>query len=65
LALHCVAAELSATGSSFDGSTPRHKKTFIMAKKFMTLLAGMAVIGGAATLFAQEGPSQQRPARGH
>src|SRR5207244_13624605 len=26
-----------------------------MAKKFMSLVAGMAVIGGAATLFAQEG----------
>src|SRR6058998_109129 len=32
-----------------------------MAKKFMGLLAGLAVIGGAATLFAQGGP---KPAEG-
>src|SRR6266702_1215545 len=32
-----------------------------MAKKFIGLLAGMAVIGGAATLFAQGGP---KPAEG-
>src|SRR5881296_3354616 len=32
-----------------------------MAKKFMGLLAGMAVIGGAVTLFAQGGP---KPAEG-
>jgi hypothetical protein len=32
-----------------------------MAKKFMSLLAGMAVIGGAATLLAQEGA---KPAEG-
>ena len=39
----------------------QHKEAFIMAKKFMTLLAGMAVIGGAVTLFAQGGP---KPAEG-
>jgi len=32
---------------------PAAKEAFIMAKKFMSLVAGMAVIGGAATLFAQ------------
>ena len=32
-----------------------------MAKKFKSLLAGLAVIGGAATLFAQGGP---KPAEG-
>src|SRR5947208_16201210 len=32
-----------------------------MAKKFKSLLAGLAVIGGAATLFAQEGA---KPAKG-
>jgi hypothetical protein len=45
---------MSTTGSSFDGFTPR-TRTFIMAKKFMSLLAALAVIGGAAPLFAQEG----------
>ena len=30
-----------------------------MAKKFIGLVAGIVVIGGAATLFAQEGTSQQ------
>jgi hypothetical protein len=34
---------------------PAAQEAFIMAKKFISLLAGMAVIGGAATLFAQEG----------
>jgi hypothetical protein len=33
---------------------PRAQEAFIMAKKFMGLLAGMAVIVGATTLFAQE-----------
>src|SRR4029453_12011002 len=31
------------------------QKTFIMAKKFMSLLAGVGVINRGATLFAQEG----------
>ena len=44
---------------------PLQEETFIMAKKLIGLLAGMTVIGGAATLFAQEGSSQQRQARGH
>jgi hypothetical protein len=35
-----------------------------MAKKFMTLLAGMAVIGGAATLFAQEGAKPAKTGEG-
>ena len=35
-----------------------------MAKKFMSLLAGMAVIGGAATLFAQEGAKPAKAAEG-
>jgi hypothetical protein len=35
-----------------------------MAKKFMGLLAGMAVIGGAATLFAQEGAKPAQAAEG-
>jgi hypothetical protein len=36
-------------------------EAFIMAKKFIGLLAGMAVIGGAVTLFAQQGA---KPAKG-
>jgi hypothetical protein len=60
LALHWFVAEMSTIGSSFDGST-RGQGAFIMAKKFISLLAGMAVIGGATTLFAQGGP---KPAEG-
>jgi hypothetical protein len=37
---------------------------FIMAKKFMSLLAGMAVISGAATLFAQEGAKPAKTGEG-
>ena len=37
---------------------------FIMAKKFINLLAGMAVISGAATLFAQEGPKPLKAGEG-
>jgi len=37
---------------------------FIMAKKFIGLLAGMAVIGGTATLFAQEGAKSAKTAEG-
>ncbi len=37
------------------------QEAFIMAKKFMGLLAGLTVIGGAVTLFAQGGP---KPAEG-
>jgi hypothetical protein len=53
---------MSATGG-FDGSTPT-QEAFIMAKKFMGLLAGMTVIGGAATLFAQEGAKPAKAAEG-
>jgi len=35
-----------------------------MTKKFMSLLVGMAVIGGAATLFAQEGAKPAKAAEG-
>jgi hypothetical protein len=35
-----------------------------MAKKFMGLLAGMAVIGCAATLFGQEGAKPAKAAEG-
>jgi hypothetical protein len=34
---------------------PLQERTFIMAKKLMCLFAGIAVIGGSATLFSQEG----------
>ena len=34
------------------------------SKKFITLLAGMAVIGGAATLFAQEGAKPAKAGEG-
>ena len=34
---------------------PLQEKTFIMTKKLIGLVAGIAVIGGSATLFAQEG----------
>lgn len=44
--------------------TPPHKKHLFMAKKFIGLLAGMAVIGGAATLFAQEGAKPAKAAEG-
>jgi hypothetical protein len=37
---------------------------FIMVKKFMGLLAGMAVIGGAAMLFAQEGAKPAKAGEG-
>jgi hypothetical protein len=37
------------------------QEAFIMTKKFMSLLAALAVIGGAATLFAQE---TAKPAKG-
>jgi hypothetical protein len=43
---------------------PRHKKTFIMAKKFISLLAALAVIGGAVTLFAQEAAKAAKAAEG-
>src|SRR5437667_6032730 len=35
-----------------------------MAKKFVSVLAGMAFIGGAATLFAQEGPKPAKAGEG-
>jgi len=35
-----------------------------MAKKFISLLAGMAVIGGAATLFAQQEAYPAKAAEG-
>jgi hypothetical protein len=37
---------------------------FIMAKKFINLLTAMAVIGGAATLFAQEGAKPAKAGEG-
>jgi len=40
------------------------QETFIMVKKFMSLLAGMAVIGGAVTLFAQEGAKPAKAGEG-
>jgi len=43
---------------------PAAQEAFIMTKKFMGLLAGMAVIGGAATLFAQEGAKPAKAAEG-
>jgi hypothetical protein len=61
LALRCFLAELSATGG-LDGSIAA-QEAFIMAKKFMGLLTGMAVIGGA-TLFAQEGAKPAKAAEG-
>ena len=56
--LKCLAIE-----SGFDGSAAA-RKTFIMTKKLIGLVAMIAVIGSSATLFAQEGTSQQTPARG-
>ena len=35
-----------------------------MAKKFMALLTALAVIAGAATLFAQEGAKPAKAGRG-
>jgi hypothetical protein len=43
---------------------PLQEKTFIMAKKLIGLLAGMTVIGGAATLFAQEGVKPAKTGEG-
>jgi hypothetical protein len=40
------------------------QEAFIMDMKFITLLAAMAVIGGAATLFAQEGPKPAKAGEG-
>src|SRR6266513_1909310 len=37
---------------------------FIMAKKFINLLTAMAVIGGTATLFAQEGAKPAKTGEG-
>jgi hypothetical protein len=51
------------TGSTLMDS-PRAQQAFIMAKKFISLLAGMAVIGGAAILFAQEGAKPAKVAEG-
>jgi hypothetical protein len=59
LALHCFAAEMSATGSGLM-DPPSAQRGFIMAKKFMGLLAGMAVIGGAPTLFAPAADGKQK-----
>jgi uncharacterized PurR-regulated membrane protein YhhQ (DUF165 family) len=41
------------------------QKTLIMAKKFMNRLARIAVISGAATLFAQQGPKPPKAGEGH
>ena len=43
---------------------PPARQTFVMARKFMSLLAGMAVIAGGATLFAQEGVKPAKAAEG-
>jgi hypothetical protein len=43
---------------------PAEQEAFIMAKKFISLLAGMAVIGVAATLFAQESPKPPKAGEG-
>src|SRR5437016_1452324 len=43
---------------------PPARQTFVMSKKFMSLLAGTAVIAGAATLFAQEGARAAKAAEG-
>jgi hypothetical protein len=37
----------------------------MVAKKFVGLLAGMVVIGGAATLFGEEGAKPARAGEGH
>ena len=44
---------MPAIGGGFDGSAAV-TKTFITAKKLIGLVAGIAVIGGSAKLFAQE-----------
>jgi hypothetical protein len=54
LVLNRYAAEMPAIGGGFDGSAAV-TKTFITAKKLIGLVAGIAVIGGSAKLFAQEG----------
>src|SRR5260370_23968890 len=54
LALNRNAAEMPAIESGFDGSAAP-TKTFIMAKKLIGLVTGIAVISSSATLFAQEG----------
>jgi hypothetical protein len=43
---------------------PLKEEAFLMAKKFISLLAGMAFIGGAVTLFAQEGPTPLKAGAG-
>jgi hypothetical protein len=48
LALHCFAAEMSIAAAALMDPSPA-QEAFIMAKKFMGLLVGMAVVGGAAS----------------
>jgi len=43
---------------------PLQEKTFIMTKKLIGLVAGIAVIGGSATLFAQDGAKPAKAAEG-
>jgi hypothetical protein len=54
LALNRHAAEMPTIGSGFDGSVAA-RKTFIMVENLIGLVAGIAIITGSATLFAQEG----------
>ena len=53
MALDRYAAEMPTIGSGFDESAAA-EETFIMAKKLIGLLTVVAVIGGSATLIAQE-----------
>jgi hypothetical protein len=54
LALHRFAGEMSSVGNALMNPSPA-QKAFIMSKKFMALLAVTAVIGGSATLLAEQG----------
>jgi hypothetical protein len=63
LALNSFVDEMSTTGSGFDESIAG-TRTFIMDTKLMGLLAGIAVLGGAAMLPAQEGANQTKAGEG-
>ena len=62
MALNRNAAEMPAIESGFDASAA--KKTFIVTKKLMGLVAGIAVICGPAILFAQEETKQANVGEG-
>ena len=62
LALNRNAAEMPAIKSGFDGSAA--KKDLFMTEKLMGLVAGIAVIGSSATLFAQEGTNPANAGEG-